>query len=349
MNKLIILLMIFTVSLIAREEAFATKECPAFNNMKHSKNTHAVHLDTKQKYTILKYHKGQALVLIKGEQPAQRWVDEKCFIKRNNGSNPMNVKKVESKVISIEDELSKTSVEIDLTKHTKKYEINNINKYYNPKLLQQNLLALSWHNAFCETHRYKKECKRSLLSFGKGKYSEKHFVLHGLWPQPRNNIYCNVEKDFINADKHGQWRDLPCLAMDDEIEDRLAKVMPGFASDLHKHEWVKHGTCYGTDPQTYFEDAVSMVEQLNNSKVGDFFTKNIGKHVTLKQVRHQFDRSFGVGSGKRVELKCKKGLITELWLHLGSRSDDLGVLLKKGKQTRSRCQKGLLDRAGYGR
>jgi len=242
MNKLIITLIFFTVSLLAREEAFATKECPAFNNMKHSKNTHAVHLDTKQKYTILKHHKGQVLVLIKGEQPAQRWVDDECFAKSDNGSNPMNVRKVESKVISIEDELH-----------------------------------LSWHNAFCETHRYKKECKRSLLSFGKGKYREKYFVLHGLWPQPKSKIYCNVEKDFVLADKHGQWRDLPCLAMDDKTEDRLAKVMPGFASDLHKHEWVKHGTCYSTDPQEYFNDAVSLVEQLNDSKVGNFFAKHIGK------------------------------------------------------------------------
>ena len=92
-----------------------------------------------------------------------------------------------------------------------------------------------------------------------------------------------------------------------------------------------------------------MVEQINTSKVGDFFSKNIGKQVTLKQVRHLFDRIFGVGAGKRVELKCKKGLITELWLHLGSGSDDIGTLLKRGKTVRSRCQKGLIDRAGYGR
>ena len=349
MNKLIIIFMIFTVSLLARYEAFPTKVCPAFNNMKHSKNTHDVHLDITKKYTIIKSHKGQKLILIKGEQPAQRWVDSECFSKSDNGSNLMNVKEIESKSLSIEDELSKSAVKIDFTSHAKKYKENNTNKYNNPELSQYNLLALSWHNAFCETHRYKKECKRSLLSFGKNKYRQKHFVLHGLWPQPRKNVYCNVEKDFVNADKHGQWRDLPCLAMDDAIEDRLAKVMPGFASDLHKHEWVKHGTCYGTDPQTYFEDAVSLVEQLNDSKVGNYFSKNIGKHVTLKQVRHVFDRSFGVGAGKRVEMKCKKGLITELWLHLGSGSDDLGALLHSGKQVRSRCQKGLIDRAGYGR
>jgi len=329
MNKLILLFTLFTLSLLARHEAFPTKVCPAFNNMKHSKNTHDVHLDITKRYTIMKEHKGQKLILIKGEQPVQRWVDIECFSASNNIGNSVD---------SAIDKIDKSTV---FTKHTKKYDNTNISKY--------NLLALSWHNAFCETHRYKKECKRSLPPLGKGKYSEKHFILHGLWPQPRNKVYCNVEKDFVSADKHGQWRDLPCLAMDEEIDERLAKVMPGFASDLHKHEWVKHGTCYGTGPQEYFEDAVSLVEQINTSKVGDFFRKNIGKQVTLKQVRYQFDRIFGVGAGKRVELKCKKGLITELWLHLGSGSDDIGTLLKRGKTVRSRCQKGLVDRAGYGR
>ena len=333
MKKLFSLIVLLTLFLFARETLYPAKVCPAFNNMKHSKNTHNVYLDTAKKYTIMQEHKGQKLILIKGEQPAQRWVDASCFSFSND-----NVNSVDNAI----ERIDKSSVFMNDTK-----------KYDNAKSTQSvsghNLLALSWHNSFCETHRSRKECKRSLLPFGKGKYSEKHFVLHGLWPQPRNKVYCNVEKDFVNADKHGQWRDLPCLAMDEEIEDRLAKVMPGFASDLHKHEWVKHGTCYGTDPQSYFEDAVSLVEQINDSKVGDFFTKNIGKYVTLKQVRHLFDRSFGVGAGKRVELRCKKGLITELWLHLGSGSDDLFVLLKRGKPTWSRCQKGLIDRAGYGR
>ena len=135
--------------------------------------------------------------------------------------------------------------------------------------------------------------------------------------------------------------------LSEEVKKRLQKVMPGFSSNLHKHEWIKHGTCYGTDANMYYEDAISMVEQMNNSKVGHFFTQHIGKHVTLQQVRELFDRNFGVGAGKRVEFKCDKGLITELWLHLGSESDDLGTRLKQGKQTRSHCQGGLVDKAGF--
>ena len=208
-------------------------------------------------------------------------------------------------------------------------------------------MALSWHNAFCETHRYKKECKRSLFSFGRPNYSEKHFVLHGLWPQPKNRIYCDVSSVHVNFDKHKQWNRLPDLGLSDEVKTRLQNVMPGFSSNLHKHEWIKHGTCYGTDANTYYEDAITLVTQVNDSKVGDFFRKNIGKQVTLKQIRSLFDRNFGVGAGKRIELKCNKGLISELWLHLGSGSDNLATLLKQGKETRSRCQGGLVDKAGF--
>ncbi len=327
MNKLIITLILFSVSLLARQDMFPSQECPAFNNMKHTQNTDGVLLDTKKKYTILKHHKGQKLILVQGEQPVQRWVDDECFSQHSNGSNPMNVKKVKSNVIGMEDEPSK------------KYENENISK--------QNLLVLSWHNAFCETNRVKKECQRSMFAFGKAKYCEKHFVLHGLWPQPKNKIYCNVPSQYVTMDKHKQWNRLPDLGLSDEAKKRLQKVMPGFSSNLHKHEWIKHGTCYGADTNRYYEDAIRMVEQVNRSKVGNFFTKHIGKYVTLQQVRAVFDRNFGVGTGKRVELKCYKGLITELWLHVGSGSDELGTLLKQGKQTRSRCQGGLVDKAGF--
>ena len=347
MNKLILIFIFFTVSLFARYDAFPTQDCPAFNNMKHTKNTHNVHLDINEKYTILKHHKGQNLILVKGEQPAQRWVDDTCFSKRSESYNPVNVEKVESSVISIEDELSKSSSNTDLTKHTKEYKELHTNKYQNKNISKQNLLALSWHNAFCETRRYKKECKRSMFSFGRPNYSEKHFVLHGLWPQPKNKIYCDVDREYINLDKHKQWNRLPDLDLSDAVEKRLQKVMPGFSSNLHKHEWIKHGTCYGTDANEYYEEAISMVKQMNDSKVGDFFKKHIGKRVTLQQIRAVFDRNFGLGAGKRVELKCDNGLITELWLHLGSGSDALGSLLKHGKQTRSHCQGGLVDKAGF--
>jgi ribonuclease T2 len=308
--------------------------------MKHTKNTHHVLLDKAEEYTILKHHKNQNLVLIKGEQPAQRWVDDNCFSTSQKHTQKANVSRTSSKVLHIEDELSKALTNMSTPKYTKKYEKSNTSK--------QNLLTLSWHNAFCETHRYKKECRPRLFPELK-QYSAKHFVLHGLWPQPKSKMYCGVSKKHVGMDKHKQWNRLPDLGLSSQTKEALKRVMPGFSSSLHKHEWFKHGTCYGTNAQQYYTDAVRLVRQVNDSKVGAFFMKNIGKFVTLKQVRQLFDTSFGTGTGKHVELKCKNGLITELWLHLGSGSDRLSDLLQKGKVTRSRCQKGRIDKAGFGR
>lgn len=213
----------------------------------------------------------------------------------------------------------------------------------------QNLLALSWHNAFCETHSYKKECKRDVESLLSAKSHENQFVLHGLWPQPRNTLYCNVDKALIDIDKNRQWKDLPCLAMDRNIAMALKKVMAGFASGLQKHEWIKHGTCYGTNINTYFSDAISLTNQVNNSDLGTFFKQNIGKNIRLKDLRNIANKSFGRGAGERIELRCKKGLITELWLHLDGESTDLGTLLLKAKKVRSACKQGRIDKAGFGR
>lgn len=337
--KTIILFVFLAVSLFARYDAIPSKECPAFNNMKHSKNTHNIVLNTARSYTVLKHHKGQNLILIKGESPAQRWVDERCFSSAKKAHK--------SQKHSIERELPIASINTSKSKHTNKYKNNNSKKYDNANTSKQNLLALSWHNAFCETHRYKKECKRSFASLMRSKPREKSFVLHGLWPQPRNNLYCHVDRALVNADKNKHWREMPSLALDADVEDALKKYMPGFASGLHKHEWIKHGTCYGTDANAYFSDAISLVKQVNDSALGAFFTQNIGNVVTLKEVQNVSDKAFGQGTGRRVELQCKGGLITELWLHLGSGSKDLGTLLKNGKNAYSRCKKGRIDRAGF--
>ena len=333
-----IYLVLSFVTLFARFQAYPTEECEAFNNMKHTKNTHHVRLDLAKEYTVLKRHKGQKLILVKEETPAQRWVDENCFSKVIKRTQKTNRPSKNPRVVNIDDELTQASLHMSNTEHTKKYE--------NKTTSQQNLLTLSWHNAFCETHRYKKECRPRLFP-GLKQYSAKHFVLHGLWPQPKSKMYCGVSKKHVGMDKHKQWNRLPDLGLSAATKSALKEVMPGVSSNLHKHEWFKHGTCYGTDAEHYYKDAVRLVSVVNHSKVGAFFMRNIGKSVTLKQVRHLFDTSFGVGAGKRVEMKCKGGLITELWLHIGSGSDKLSELLQKGQNTRSRCQKGRIDKAGF--
>lgn len=333
--RFLFLTLLLTFTLQAGMDLYPKKKCELFNNLKHTKNRGSEVLKLDRTYEMLKHHKKQYLLKVEGITPAQRWVDDDCLSLMPLRNSPLYGK------------TKKTTTEKKVLDPKKtKYKKSFLNK--KTQSSKQNLLALSWHNAFCETHRYKKECKRGLGNLIKRKASDTQFVLHGLWPQPRTNVYCNVDKNLMHLDKKRRWRELPCLALDNSTEDALEKVMPGFASELHKHEWIKHGTCYGTQANKYYADAISLINQVNNSDLGKLFSKNIGKKITLKQVRKVVDKAFGKGTGNRVELRCKKGLVTELWLHLGSGSTDLSTLLKKGKKTNSRCKQGRIDKAGFG-
>ena len=323
MKKSLLFTLLITLSLFARQKMIPVQSCEAFNNMKHSQNSHHVLLDTQKNYTVLDHHKGQYLVLIKGEQPAQRWVDESCFSRTLPSSKSFDT--WDDKTVQ--------------PKHTNKYENSNKSK--------DTLLALSWHNAFCETHRNKKECKRDMFTLFRSKHRETHFTLHGLWPQPASRAYCGVERKYITMDKYKHWNKLPEPKLSTKTKAALKKVMPGVVSNLHRHEWIKHGTCYGTDAQTYFDDAVSLTNEVRRSPVSDFFRKNAGKRVTLTRVRELFDNTFGKGAGSHVELRCKEGMITEIWLHLGRGGQSLEAMFKEGRKIHSRCLRGIIDRSGY--
>ncbi len=315
MRKLLWLLLLSTLYLSARFTAAPVMECEAYNNMKHTKNTHHVVLRTDQNYTVLKKHKGQFLVLLKGENLAQRWVDGNCFFKKKKA-----YKKPKK------------------TKYTKKYQKPI---FTNKKAKKQSLLVLSWHNAFCETHRKKTECRNPKKS------EQGKLVLHGLWPQPRNTVYCDVPRKLIAKDKHHQWKALPNIDIEESTLALMDDYMPGYVSRLHKHEWIKHGTCYGESADRYYHDALTLVSEVDHSAVGKLLRNNVGKKVTLGQIRGAFDRAFGAGAGQRVELKCQGGLMTELWIHMGDKGDNLGELIAKGSTTKSRCHKGKVDRTGY--
>ena len=327
MNKFFIMLLLFTAALSAGYESYPLEACPAFDNMKHTKNTDNLYLDPNRRYTILeRHHKNQTLVLIRGENPAQRWVDDRCFPDEDRKN----------------DHTKKGISDPKEALNTKKY------KYAGPvETSKDNILALSWHHAFCQTHPYKKECKRSLDTLFRFKQKEYYFVLHGLWPQPKSKMYCGVPSHWVKLDRDKRWDRLPDPDLSDEVKEALQEAMPGYLSHLHKHEWIKHGTCYGTDADTYFETAIKLLEQLNRSDVKRFFVQNAGKVVSIKEVRAQFDRAFGLGAGHHVQMECKGGLITELWLHIGGQSDDLAIGLKKGKRAPSRCFQGRIDRAGF--
>ncbi len=199
------------------------------------------------------------------------------------------------------------------------------------KISTNNLLAISWQNAFCQTHQNKRECRNVKPSH----FQASHFTLHGLWPQPRSKVNCRGPRK---------------VRLDKDLYSELLEVMPAAKSGLQNHEWKKHGTCYGKKPEGYFRDAINLIKQINSSEVQKLFAKNIGKTLSLDQVRRAFDKTFGKGSGRKVKLNCKNGLITELWINLKGKIDNntkLSNLLRGAKNAKGGCKRGKVDEVGF--
>jgi ribonuclease T2 len=201
------------------------------------------------------------------------------------------------------------------------------------KVSTDNLLAISWQNAFCQTHQRKRECRNVKPSA----YSASHFTLHGLWPQPRNKVDCRGSRK---------------VRLEKPLYQELLEVMPAAKSGLQNHEWKKHGTCYGKKADAYFADSIALVKKINDSAVQKLFSKNVGKTLSKKQVMQAFDKSYGKGAGRKVKMMCRKGLITELQINLSGEinpKSPLDKLLKKARNAKGGCKKGKVDAVGFKR
>lgn len=210
-------------------------------------------------------------------------------------------------------------------------------------------LAVSWQPAFCETAPRKPECQSQTAD----RFDADHFTLHGLWPDPAGNIYCDVSQRLRSADEASRWQVLPEPELGDGLKRRLDTRMPGTVSNLHRHEWIKHGTCSGGDAQAYYAVSLALLDALNDTNIRDLFAGNIGGELTAARIRSAFDRAFGEGTGQRVQIECEtdddRRLISELRISLDGeigRAPDLGALMLAA-DTRSRgCPVGMIDRVG---
>ena len=186
----------------------------------------------------------------------------------------------------------------------------------------ENILALSWENTYC---KFKKapECRI------RDPYTYTHFTLHGLWPKKRN--YCHV---------HYKFKLSPLL------ERVLIKYMPAAKFGLAKHEWLKHGTCFGTDPNTYFLTAIKLTQQFNESNFVKFFQTHMGEYVSLARLRFVFGGSFGNKNRRKFQLLCIKGHIAEIRVNLKGNpiKEDLKTLIDKAREMIGvrQCQGGII-------
>ena len=184
----------------------------------------------------------------------------------------------------------------------------------------------------------------------------RNFTLHGLWPQPNGNFYCQVAASDKANDNPAHWKDLPPVNLDAGTRRELDQVMPGTASKLERHEWIKHGTCYGKSQQEYFSDALNLMRAVNGSPVRDLFDREHRQAdggPDPRRLRQRLRRR----RRRRVRVSCVidpssgRRLIGELTLGLAgpigpnSSLDDL--LLASAPTTKAGCPKGAVDATGF--
>jgi len=315
--KITTILLISSLSFVVAKNIVATNECEAFNNLKHTKNSGLVKILPNSEYQVLREQKGNYYIKVPNANPQARWVDIKCF------DNSSNLKTQEEKKDGL------------------------LNKFFNKKNDKQTLsssdlesvLVLTWHNSFCETHGNKKECKRN------GGDAKNHLVLHGLWSQPRSNSYCNIDKSIIKKDKSKMWSALPSLNLSKEVKELMQKYMPGSQSNLQRHEYYKHGTCYSKDANRYFLDALTLTKKVD-STLGEYFRANIGKKVKAINAKKVAIRLIDKDIKNKIAFKCKGRVLNEVWISIKGKGDNFKKLLKGAKPIRSNCTEFIIDAPG---
>ena len=103
------------------------------------------------------------------------------------------------------------------------------------------VLVLSWSPSFCAGEG---RAKKSPQCSGTRSFA---FVLHGLWPQ--------YETGWPNDCHKGSKPRLPSTLINTMLD-----IMP--ARGLVIHQYNKHGTCSGLDPESYFQTARKAFEAI---------------------------------------------------------------------------------------
>lgn len=158
-----------------------------------------------------------------------------------------------------------------------------------PSGSDSSLLVVTWGPSLCKVEVSISGCRSGRVnSLGQS------FVLHGLWPQPRDRQYCGVPK---------HERDRKQLPLPTNLSDRLEAMMSDSAVTA-PYQWYKHGSCSGVTPIEYFSIATTLADQAI-AILDPLFDREAGRRITSRSVRETFDAQFGTGAGSRVALACK--------------------------------------------
>lgn len=165
------------------------------------------------------------------------------------------------------------------------------------------VLALSWQPEFCELNADKPECR----NLDAGDFAATHLTVHGLWPNdsPNNGpSHCGVDQAIKALDQPQSWCALPQPDIAAETRTALAAAMPGAASCLDRHEWIKHGTCTGIDADSYFADTLRLAAAVQATPLGEVIAANVGREVEPRQFANAFEAAFGAGASGALTVVC---------------------------------------------
>ncbi|MDX2263566.1 MAG: ribonuclease T2 [Hyphomicrobiales bacterium] len=153
------------------------------------------------------------------------------------------------------------------------------------------VLAMSWSPTHCQLNGGRRD-RDDAQCGGERPHA---FILHGLWPQwwRRWPEYCWTKKR--------EW-------VSNEVIRDMMDIMPG--KGLIIHQYRKHGSCSGMDPERYFGTARALYESI---RIPDAFKRpNAQVTTTPDDVEKAFLDANPQLTADMLAVSCKNGLVDEV-------------------------------------
>ncbi|KLV08603.1 MULTISPECIES: ribonuclease T2 family protein [Photobacterium] len=253
----------------------ASERCPAFQSIKKQANPGDWYTDSGNTYQALQLNKPNGdwvQLAIPGAHPQERWVNLNC-----------------GKADFTQSQSPPFTASQNNKRQNNQCQIPNQHDSY--------VLAVSWQKGFCEHNKnanQKPECR----AINHNKLTVNNLTLHGLWP---NRNVCGTQ--------YGYCEPAEPMRLSPSTIKAIAPWMPNFyyETDFGEYQWKKHGACQNRADDDYFLLATKLVQQVDQSVVGQFIKANIGKSVPVTHFREMMVASLGESATQGIQLSCLNG------------------------------------------
>ncbi len=161
-------------------------------------------------------------------------------------------------------------------------------------------LALDWQPTFCARVPDAVECRQA----------SPKLTLHGLWPDragdPTHSLeFCGVDQASRQADRPERWCMIAPVIMSSMTSAALDAEMPGRASCLERHEWLRHGTCSGLSSDAYFSAATGLGAAAMRLRWADYLLAHAGKKAKAAELLDALAADLGPAARDSAGLYCR--------------------------------------------